>query len=366
MSGAPNAQDHDEKMRPAPAADESGLVWHTPDRAPFHLSGFWWYGQDARYRRLPVDPVAPLPAAVDGLANSTAGGQVRFQSNSSRVAVRVQLAGLANMNHMPATGQCGFDLYVGPPGAVRYCNTTKYDHTQTQYQLQLFSQPASEARHFTLYFPLYQGVCQVEVGLDEGAELEEPDPWGLDAPIVIYGTSITQGGCAARPGMAYTNLLSRALGAEVINLGFSGSGKGEPEVATIIAGISPCALLVLDYEANAGGTEQYRSTLPEFIRILREAQPDTPILVMSRIRSAGELLNEAARRDRDGRLAIQRDLVEELRQAGDAGIHFCDGTQLLGDDDFEECTVDGSHPTDLGFYRMARNLEPVIRQVLGM
>ena len=280
--------------------------------------------------------------------------------------MRVELAGRANLNHMPATGQCGFDLYVGTSSAVRYHKTTKYDHSQTSYQVELFSEPDRELRHFTLYFPLYQGVRQVTFGLEEGAGLAPPDAWAVDDPIVVYGTSITGGGCASRPGMAYTNLLSRALGAEIINLGFAGGGRGEPEVARVISGISPCALLVLDYEANCGGTEKFRQTLPEFVRILRDAQPDTPMLLVSRIRSAGELVNAAARRDRQDRLDFQRELVIESRARGDANIHFCDGSALLGDEDFEECTVDGSHPTDLGFHRMARNLEPVIRGILGM
>ncbi|MFH1570681.1 MAG: SGNH/GDSL hydrolase family protein, partial [Gemmatimonadota bacterium] len=258
------------------------------------------------------------------------------------------------------------DLYVGPPGQVRYHNTTKYDHTRTEYQVELYNQPEPGMRPFTLYFPLYQGVRQVWVGLDSGAAVQPPEPWGLSAPVVAYGTSITQGGCAARPGMAYTNLLSRALDAEVINLGFSGSGQGEPEVARVLAGIAPCALFVLDYEANSQGTERYRQTLPEFVRILREAQAETPILVVSRIRYASELVSASARRDREERLALARDLVEARRAAGDRHLHFCDGSGLLGDEDWEESTVDGVHPTDLGFHRLALHLEPVIREVLGL
>lgn len=365
MGGGVDAQEFDTAMRPAETANDEDLMWHRPGQAPFHLSGFHWYAEDGLYRRLPANPVAPLPASVDGLANSTAGGQIRFRSDSARVAVRVELAGPANMNHMPSTGQCGFDLYVGAPGEVRYCNTTKYDHTQTQYQVELYSRGGGESICFTLYFPLYQGVREVWVGLDEGAVVEPPAPWSLESPIVVYGTSITQGGCAARPGMAYTNLLSRYLNTEVINLGFSGSGRGEPEVAQVISEIDPCALFVLDYEANAQGLEQYSQTLPEFIRILREAQPETPMLLVSRIRTASEATSESARRDRGERLAMQKRLVEELRAAGESRLHFCDGGGLLGDDDYEECTVDGSHPTDLGFLRMARGLEPVIREVLA-
>jgi len=341
------------------------LTWHAPGEPPFQLDGFPWFEQDRVYRRFPLSPAEPLPEAVDALANSTAGGQIRFQTDSCRVAVRVQLTGPANMNHMPSTGQCGFDLYVGPPGQVRYHNTTKYDHTQTAYQIELLSQPHSELRTITLYFPLYQGVREVLVGLEPEATVLAPPAWSLDAPIAAYGTSITQGGCAARPGMAYTNILSRALNVDFVNLGFSGSGRGEPEVARLLTCLTPCALYILDYEANSGGTEQYRKTLPEFIRILRQARTDIPVLLISRIPSGSEAINAAAGGDRRERLDFQRQLVADLRQAGDAGVHFCDGSGLLGED-FDECTVDGSHPTDLGFWRMAQNLEPVIREILRL
>jgi len=180
---------------------------------------------------------------------------------------------------------------------------------------------------------------------------------------VVYGTSITQGGCACRPGMAYTNILSRRLNLEFINLGFSGNGRGEPEVARIIATLPEPACFVLDYEANCTDPEQLRKTLPEFIRILRAAHPRIPLLVISRIPYAAEDHKPVAHGRRLERRDIQSQCVETFRQAGDSRIFFQDGSNLLGAD-FDECTVDGSHPTDLGFLRMAEGLEPVFRKIL--
>jgi len=356
-------EEYDRNMRSNEGAG-GGMRWLLPTEAPFRLSGFAWFREDRVYRRLPVTPRWPLPEAVDALANCTAGGQIQFRTDSPKLAVRVRLSGPANMNHMPATGQCGFDCYLGSPKQQRYCSTTKYDHRKTEYECVMFDFPEPEMRNVTLNFPLYQGVREVLVGLGSGAQVEEPVAYDDDRPVVVYGTSITQGGCAARPGLAYTNILSRRLNREFINLGFSGSGRGEPEVARTMAEIPDPGCLVLDYEANASADGLLEKTLAPFIGILREAHPETPMLVVSRPRFASENFNEDAVAARLRRRDFQQRTVEERRADGDDRIFFFDGGGLLGED-FDECTVDGAHPTGLGFWRMARALEPVLAEILG-
>lgn len=344
-------------------SESDELVWHSPKNSPFHIAGFPWLEQEGMYRRLPLTPEYPLPQAVDHLANNTAGGQIRFQTNSSRLSLKVRLTGVADMNHMPATGQCGFDCYIGSRGEQKYTNTTKFDHAQQEYEFALFAKNEAGYQHITLNFPLYMGVEEVLVGLDPDAEILAPPPYRIDKRIVIYGTSITQGGCASRPGMAYTNALSRKIDAEFINLGFSGSGKGEAEVAHAISEVPNPKLLVLDYEANSVSPELFRSTLPEFIRIYRGKHPKVPIIVLSQIRFARESFNRELLELRLARKRIQKDTVNAFREQGDKRIYFHEGENLLGDD-FDECTVDGVHPTDLGFSRMAERLAPVLEQYL--
>jgi lysophospholipase L1-like esterase len=163
--------------------------------------------------------------------------------------------------------------------------------------------------------------------------------------------------------MAYPAILSRAIPLEFVNLGFSGNGKGEPELARTIAEIADPALFVLDYEANVASVEHMASTLPAFIRILRESHPVVPILVVSKIRYAKERFDEGMLHMREGCKQVQQETVERFTKEGDANIHFYDGSKLLGDD-FSVCTVDGIHPTDLGFQRMAKSLEPTIRELV--
>ncbi|XID95207.1 SGNH/GDSL hydrolase family protein [Paenibacillaceae bacterium WGS1546] len=343
---------------------DNELAWHSPLDAPFRVNGFPWLERDGVYRRLPLAPEFELPPAVDRLADNTAGGQIRFRTNSGRLSVKVRLNGTANMNHMPATGQCGFDCYLGGPGEQKYMNTTKFDPTKPEYEFSMYGKIEPGFHSVTLYFPLYIGVEEVLVGLDPWAEVAAPLPYSTDKRIVFYGTSITQGGCASRPGMAYTNALSRKIDAEFVNLGFSGSGKGEAEVAHAVSGVPDPMLLVLDYEANSVSPELLQSTLPEFIRIYRLKHPEVPILVLSQFRYPREPFDPELRELRLARKRIQRETVNALRRRGDRNVHFHDGERLLGNA-FNECTVDGTHPTDLGFYQMAEGLYPVIKRLLS-
>jgi len=356
-----NVSDFDSNMAPLKGS-ETVLQWHKVDQQPFRLSGFPWYAEDKVFRRLPRVPEEPFPNSVECLANCPAGGQCAFQSNTRQIAVRVKLAGAANMPHMPSTGQCGFDLYVGPAGEEKFHAVTKYDHSRADYEVLLFDHTEETTRSFTLNFPLYQGVESLQIGLTPESQILPPVPYPIPGRIVCYGTSITQGGCASRPGMAYTNILSRFLNAEFVNLGFSGSGKGEPEVCRAFARISDPRLFIIDYEANVD-CEQLEITLPELVRALREQHPRAPILIVSRIAFANDITHVARRLGRDAGQEIQRHFVENARANGDPFVFFLDGSTLLGKD-FEECTVDGIHPTDLGFLRMARGLEPVIRDIL--
>ncbi|WP_326059476.1 SGNH/GDSL hydrolase family protein [Paenibacillus anseongense] len=343
---------------------DNRLQWHSPMEKPFQVAGFGWLEEERRYRRLPSAPAWKLPLAVDLLANCTTGGQIRFTTDAVSLSVKVKLTGAADMYHMPATGQCGFDCYIGGPGEQIYFDTTKYNHQLTEYESVLFTDMSREQRVITLNFPLYQGVDEVWIGLNPEAQITQPPAYENNQKIIVYGTSITQGACASRPGMSYTNILSRRFNVEFLNLGFSGNGKGEPELAHLLAEIQDPACLILDYEANCVTTELLQQTLPNFISIYREKHPLTPILVISRITHAKEYFDVQMAKDRADRKQIARQAVEERRERNDANIYFCDGSLLLGEH-AQECTVDGSHPTDLGFLRMADGLTPILREILG-
>lgn len=269
------------------------------------------------------------------------------------------------MPHMPSTGESGFDCYIGNFGKMKYLTTTKFPVGSKNFEFTFFEFKERKIRNITLYFPLYNGVKEVLIGLENRSTVLPPQPFKKKGRIIVYGTSITQGGCTSRPGMAYTNIISRKLGIEFINLGFSGSGKGEPEMAKLITHIENPICYILDYEPNCMGLKYYRKTLPEFIKILRKANKNIPILVISHIPVAAENFYNDVKKAQQDRKKFEIRLIKKLRKKGDKKLYFKDKYHLLGRD-FYECTVDGVHPNDLGFMRMANAITPVIKKILKL
>jgi hypothetical protein len=349
---------------PAAAGEADGMTWFSLWDKPFRVLGMGWPIPDGGLRRMPVKPQWTLPEGVEGQAWHTAGVQVRFRTTARRIALRVKLRGTHSMDHITATGQCGFDAYIGEVGAMTFAGVSRFSRGADAYQVTLCNFPSAELRTVTINCPLYMGVAEVAIGLPTGCRLAAAPRPALKRPVVIYGTSITQGGCASRPGMAYTNILSRRIDCEFLNLGFSGSGRGEPEVAHTIATLPPPALFVMDYEANCHVLEKMQETLPVFLGILRKRWPRTEILVVSKIPYAAEAYDAVARQRRLANRDFQRKTVARLRRAGDTHITFLDGSGLLGKD-YTECSVDGAHQTDLGFLRMANGMEKTLRKLLN-
>jgi len=340
---------------------KTGIVWHSPTEQPFKIAGFAWFNQDKVYRRLPLKSSYPLPRNVNILANHTSGGQIKFRSNSSKIIINVKLnKNVGNMCHMPATGQFGFDLYIGKPGKQKYYSTAAFKVRSKKYQSTLFSSKDKIMREFTLNFPLYSGVKEILIGLDADTKIEAPSQYSIDKPIVIYGGSTIQGACASRPGACHMNIISRKLNMQVINLGFSGSGKLEQELARIMAEIINPAIYIIECERNS----KYKllsERQEKFIKILRQKHAEVPIMIITANPRGSESLKIGKRRIKNWN--FMHDLVEKMRKEGDNNIYFVDGSKMLGED-FYECFVDGSHPSDLGFFRMAQGWVPVLKKIL--
>jgi hypothetical protein len=88
----------------------------------------------------------------------------------------------------------------------------------------------------------------MKIGVPEDKNFS-PLPLNKKKPIVVYGTSIAQGACASRPGMAWTAILGRRMNIPLINLGFSGNGKLEKEMLDLIAEID-AEVYILDCLQN--------------------------------------------------------------------------------------------------------------------
>ncbi len=336
------------------------LAYHSLESAGIELFGFYWFPQDFLFRRMPLLPAMPFRLEIEALAWNTAGGRIRFRTDSRRIALRGVRYGQDVMDHMPATGSHGFDLYLGAPGKERFAGiASTVQGNGNDFEITLWqSKQHLGMQDVTIFFPLYEGIKRLEIGLEANAVLESPVPFGNDPrPIVIYGTSITQGGCASRPSLAWTNLLSLELHQDIYNFGFSGNGQGEPAVAQALAEIANPALYILDYEPNI--SEKLPETLPAFLDILRNAHPTTPILILNSYRfspihhqdflSTNErfIQTEIARRENDG----------------DQRLRFFEGNDTIQPFG-PEGTVDGCHATDLGFYCITKNLARRVKNIL--
>ena len=342
--------------------DGRDVVWRDMSEPPFRLSGLPFHRAGCILRRLPELPEGAIPEAVDHLAWHTSGATLGFKTDSDRICLRVKLSCSKVMDHMTAVGSAGFDLYMGSPERRIFCAATRFPANDLEYSVILIKDiPDEGVREYLLEFPLYSNVESLEIGLAPGAKLEAPTPWRSDSKVVIYGTSITQGGCASRPGMCMANMLSRRWNIEVVNLGFSGSGKGEPEVMELVASVPDPALFVLDYVVNAG-VKGFRETLPGAIDIIRRRNPDTPIALLTPMHLCRELI--VAKRAEDFRevCGLMRGEAERRRAAGDANVHYVDGT--VEAPDWHEFMVDGVHLTDLGFYKQTEKVAPQLEKLL--
>lgn len=342
--------------------DGRDVVWHDMNTAPFRLSGLPFRGPGKALRRLPELAAGTIPEAVDMLAWHTSGATLGFKTDSDRICLRVKLACSKVMDHMTAIGSGGFDLYMGSPGRRIFCASTRFPANSAEYSVILIKDiPAEGFREYLLDFPLYSNVEFLEIGFAPGAKIEAPTPWSSSKKVVIYGTSITQGGCASRPGMCMANMLSRRWNIEVVNLGFSGSGKGEPEVMELVAGVPDPALFVLDYVVNAG-VKGFRETLPGAIDIIRRRHIEVPIALLTPMHLCRELWLPKRAAEFKEVCEYMRDEAERRRAAGDANVHFVNGT--VESSDWHEFMVDGVHLTDLGFYKQTELVAPQLEKLL--
>lgn len=343
----------------AKADPKDPILWY--DIRLLGVEGQGWKDTKAPYDRLPGKAEDVVTKAVWGLSRNSAGECVRFVTDAPTIQARWTLTSknLA-MPHMPATGVSGLDLYVKDGDKWRWLGVGR--PTDVTNQATLANNLPEGKREYLLYLPLYNGVSSVEIGLPKEKALAKADarPAGHEKPILFWGTSITQGGCASRPGMVHTAILGRRLNYPVINLGFSGNGKMDPEVVDLVAELDP-AVFVIDCLPNMNGPLVAERTEP-LVQKLRKAHPKTPIVLVEDRTYANAFLVASSKKHNDESRAALKKAYDKLVAAGVTGLHYLPGDKLLADDG--EDTVDGSHPTDLGFVHQADAMQKVLEAAL--
>lgn len=340
----------------AKPSDDGNLLFY--NALQLGLEGQGFADVKAPYDRLPAKAEGKVRPEVWGLSRHSAGLAVRFVTDATTIHARWTLTSdRLDMPHMPSTGVSGLDLYVKMEGGKLRWLANK-SPTAKSTSIALASGIPAGKHEFMLYLPLYNGTESLEIGIPKESTLEKAPPRDEKhaKPIIFYGTSITQGGCASRPGMVHTAILGRWLDRPVINLGFSGNGRMEKEVAEFMAEIDAAAF-VIDCLPNLAADQVAERTVP-LVKILREKRPETPIvLVEDRNYTDGFLIAGKRERNETNQAALRK-AFEELKAGGDKQLYYIEGKNMIGDD--SEGTVDSSHPTDLGFYRQAEAFMKVL------
>jgi len=344
-------------------SDTRPLKWLDAFDRRIALRGLAWPADNRKeknFRRLPGRLESGVPNPVRELSHCPSSVFLSFCTDAADLSVRMTVESVTPMNHMPATGMWGAELFVREGRDWHPVATAVPSLTDTTFTSALLKSAPRRRREYRLYLPLYRKTESVALGFDSPATVEPtPAPRG-QRPIFFYGTSITQGGCANTAGSDYVSTLGRLLDTEVVNFGFSGNGKGEPEVARLISGVN-ASMFVLDHFVNCK-FETLPEMLAEFVRILREKHPKTPIVLISCPAFNPCLWNPHDRNNDQKRDIVMRFYLQ-ARSAGDTCIHYVDGPGLLPPG-LSGTYVDGVHPTSARFALMAERLYPQMRALL--
>lgn len=339
---------------------ETDVRYYNVKEEPFRVYGLYQYKTESEFKRMPDEVAERVSRGVVSLYRNTAGGRVRFATDSDYIIVRAHMPKVQHFDHMPLTGTSGFDLYEDCPdsGESFFVGLFRPPVKMTDgFVAVIHLHKERKLRYFTLNFPLYNDVSSLEIGVREDAVLGEGMPYRNRKPIVFYGSSITQGGCASRPGNCYISLVCRRMNLDYINLGFSGSGKAEEAMVDYLADLD-MSCFVSDYDHNAPNAEYLRKTHAAMYQKIRRKNPDIPYVMISRPDFAGYGRHEEASARRD----VVMDTFRYARAQGDTLVRYLDGESFFSGTYRDACTVDTTHPNDLGFMYMAEKVFSVLRE----
>ena len=326
----------------------------------FDLYGVTYDEAGKCFTRLPKEKCPNVREHLINLGKCTAGGRLRFSTDSEYFGIEIGYEKLSPMTHMPLSGSCGFTLLLEEEDGtlVRMAGfRPDIQGCETGYS-RTAKLPGGRMRRYILHFPLYHAVSSLKITLSATARVEHGKRYKPLAPILYYGSSITQGGCASRPDNAYQGLIAKWNNVDFINLGFSGNAKAEDEMVDYLASID-CSLFVCDYDHNAPHVEYLRATHHKMYKKIREKNPDIPYFMISKP-NFNYSVTDTARR------AVIMQSYVDAWNSGDRNVYFIDGEEFYGPEERYLCSIDNTHPNSLGFLRMANIIEPTLKKILGI
>ena len=341
--------DIDKNFSLAEVPQDLEITYCDAKEQPFSIYGIKFDGTS--FKRMPLNIAQSVSNGVAGLCGNAAGGRLTFETDSPFVVIVAEMKNVGKMPHFTTLGSCGFDLYAD--GKYYKSFIPSYGITDGFAGIVRF--PEKRSRRLLLNFPLYSEVVSLHIGLAPDSAVSAYHPYKDTLPIVYYGSSITQGGCASRPGNAYQSLIAQMNHIDFVNLGFSGNAMGESEMAHYIAKL-PMSAFVLDYDHNAPSTEHLRKTHAAFYHIIRKAQPHLPVVMVTRP-------NFDRSQDTAQRYDIIYETYTKALKNGEP-VQFVDGGSMWDDLSVGAATVDGCHPNDLGFYLMAHSINEALNKAI--
>lgn len=346
----------DQNLKVPTTLDKEDIHFYDCLGEPFTINGVICpENEQDSFRRMPQEVADATNEGAARLNLCTAGGRVRFRTNSPYVAIHVEMLELGKMPHFPFTGSIGLDLYEWRDGREYYVKSfvPPMDIKDGYESIIEFEEDPERERELIVNMPLYTGVRKLYIGLKEGALVETCRPYRYPVPVVYYGSSITQGGCASRPGNSYQSMISQKLNCDYINLGFSGSARAEAAIRRYISGLT-MSVFVYDYDHNAPTVDFLKNTHQTMFEEIRAVNPTLPIILVSR--------PAVYTKDAAERFAVVKKTYDDARAKGDDHVYLIDGRKMV-EKISENWSVDGVHPTDLGFFAMAETIGAVLKAI---
>ena len=335
---------------------EQNLTYYDIPNDNFSLHGVFRDEKEG-FIRLPQSVADSVSAGVAHLNHDTSGGRLCFSTNSKTFEICVTYDYLFPMRHMPVLSSSGFVLCERQGKYHRLHKILPPSFKDELGFTTKINLKGDKLRNYVLYFPLYGRVRTLSIGLDAGAIVKPFKAYKNITPILYYGSSITQGGCASRSDNSYQAFIEKKNHVDFINLGFSGNGKGEKEMIDYLASIN-CSLFVSDYNNGVITLDELRERHPLLYKTFRTTHPTTPILFLTKTNTFAPDENDHAEREK-----IIRSTYEFALKNGDKNVYFLSGLDMFKKSDLQMVTVDGDHPTDLGFYIMANKIYNKIKKI---
>ena len=342
--------------------DLPDVKWYDVRRAPFEIYGLYDAQNEYPFKRMPDDVAIATSKGVTKLYLDTAGGRVRFCTDSSYVAIKAEMPFIDHRTNMSVLGTSGLDIYedfLEDGYRSRFCAAFRPAVGITDGYESVVKFTKKKLRYFTIHMPSYNHLDNLYIGLEDGAYVGEGKKYKDVAPIIYYGSSITQGACASRPGLSYENMIARHIEIDYKNFGFAGNGRAELPIIEYLAGLE-MSMFVSDYDHNASNAAYLRDTHCRLYQTIRAKHPDIPYIMISR--------PDFAKYNGTGDSIRRRDVIIDTfryaREIGDENVYYIDGEGFFRSEDEGNCTTDGTHPNDYGFMKMADSIKQTMLHAL--